>query len=338
MSVNRARRSGSRSSCQAWLRAQPRLAVRTAPLEFGVQSATPLRMGGAVVGGARWGAVAVLVLLAGGCSRGAVTASGLAAPTVGAAAPSASPSGSGSWYCLAESVVGYGVCLADPLSCETARQEAGSADPCTTQPFAWCFLRPRAASKSRLVACTPTGNDCGYARALFIERNERPPRQCRRYDAPTASGSKALAAVPSSSGYAAVMAGLDERCQAGDGKACFVAAIHAEQGEATRRDVKLCASLSERACGLGVQAGCTLLGRLYLGGEGVPRDPRKAFEIFQRECAADFARGCESLGEAYERGWGTKPNFQKALEAYRKSCRLDPDNGCDALRRTYTDD
>jgi hypothetical protein len=255
-----------------------------------------------------------------------------------AANSSAAAAASGpQWHCLAKSITGHGLCLPDAMRCEVARREAASTEPCATQSYAWCFMRPESAVRSRYTGCAPTGSDCGYARAVYIERFDRPPRRCRRYGGPTAAGAPELVGAAPPDDKMPTTTEFEERCNAGDADACFIVAARFEQGDDVKRDLKQCIKYERRACELGSQAGCVALAKYMVTGRGVPRDPEKAFAVFERECAADFARGCESLGQAYEHGWGTEQNFREALAAYRKSCRLDPELGCRALRDVSAD-
>lgn len=112
-------------------------------------------------------------------------------------------------------------------------------------------MRPESASRSRYTACTPRGSDCGYARAVYIERFDRPPRQCRSYGAPTAEGSKELAGPAPKGDAMPTIQALEKSCEGGNGEASFVLAARYDSGDGVEVNLKRRIKFERRACELG---------------------------------------------------------------------------------------
>ncbi len=180
----------------------------------------------------------------------------------------------------------------------------------------------------------PTSMDCAQARAVYRDRNVRPPRTCQVYPVRRESEpTRENVAVPTPNAPADLsIASLVSKCDGGDGNACFIAGDHLYEGEGVEMNHVRGAALEKRACELNVKDACVSVALHYVNGDGMPRAPERAFQMLLRGCDEDWPMACEALGQAFEGGWGTPKNGANALAAFRKACRLDPAHGCDALK------
>ncbi len=160
---------------------------------------------------------------------------------------------------------------------------------------------------------------------------------------------------------------LDERCAAGEAKACDDLAEPCISK--LPQDLPRALALYRRSCvELSDGRGCYGLGDLYLLGLGVTADFAKALSLFNQACDRRYAPACKNLGTLYiegivahdyqpdprgaeymrrgcedgdaeaclfygdflEQGRGVAQDAAKAKESFRRACDKGDKRGCDA--------
>jgi hypothetical protein len=155
---------------------------------------------------------------------------------------------------------------------------------------------------------------------------------------------------------------LNDDCQDGSGKACFMLGLVTDEGRVVPRNAAVAGDAFGRACDLGLQQGCGsliqfaqgggkevfrnacdsgdgascfILGTLYSSGQGVQQDGTQAFILFQRSCDLGWWRGCGRLGESYLVGQGTRADPVRAIENFDKGCNGGNAASCFQVARLY---
>jgi len=79
--------------------------------------------------------------------------------------------------------------------------------------------------------------------------------------------------------------------------------------------------LLESSCGMGSDAGCTLLGSYYLNGfKPAVFDNKRAAELYEQACAHDHAPACMNLGKLYLSGSGVPKAPEKGEALIYRQC------------------
>jgi TPR repeat protein len=147
---------------------------------------------------------------------------------------------------------------------------------------------------------------------------------------------------------------LDVECQHNSAQGCFSLGTLLSDGRLPRNPMSA-ARTFERACDIGLTAGCAslgklvksdgdnvllepckrgnpascfLLGSLYYEGQGVGRNLERSAALYQQSCTAGFTRGCGALGESYLAGEGVPRDMIKARQILESACDAGYAPGC----------
>lgn len=88
-------------------------------------------------------------------------------------------------------------------------------------------------------------------------------------------------------------------------------------------------------CEGGEGEACFLAGRAYNYGVNFDRDRPRALELHEKGCELDYAPACEDAGRHYDEGWGTRSNAAEAAKFYTKACEGGTGYACYALAMAY---
>ena len=120
---------------------------------------------------------------------------------------------------------------------------------------------------------------------------------------------------------------FERACELNDASGCHwlsLAVHHGHEGLYEANEARS-AHLMEKACNLGDQEACWILGNFYLWGtrRGVIRpDPRRAASIYEKACAAGEAASCDILGQCYEQGMGVPKNPAQGRKLRKRAKEL----------------
>ncbi len=122
-----------------------------------------------------------------------------------------------------------------------------------------------------------------------------------------------------------------EACRAGDGLACYNAAIRLRDGTDTEVDLETAVELLGRGCHLQAAAACHYLAFLHHDGEdGVTQDHELAEGLYQRACDLGRARACLDLADCEVQA---EAEVMRLLGLFQKACELESGTGCLELAR-----
>jgi len=77
----------------------------------------------------------------------------------------------------------------------------------------------------------------------------------------------------------------------------------------------------DRACALGEQSACWMLGDMYFKGDHVPVDKKKGLDLLDRSCAGGYTNACSSLaGTLATDEAGPFKNPERAFRAAKQVC------------------
>jgi len=122
---------------------------------------------------------------------------------------------------------------------------------------------------------------------------------------------------------------LQNRCNNNDATVCLGLGAVYYLGKGVRQDYKKANELYSKACDLGDNLGCLVLGSLCL----VDADYKKAIELFTKVCDSGMSRGCRNVGNMYDGYRGVGRDAKLAKEYFRKACNLGDQLGCDDYKR-----
>jgi len=112
---------------------------------------------------------------------------------------------------------------------------------------------------------------------------------------------------------------LRPACNAGQGRACALVAVHYRFGRGVPANNTTAAQFYARGCQLGNQIGCHYEAVRFYNGEGVPRNIPKALQTFGRTCDAGVSYSCYLLALSYLQGAGVEQNIDAARDFYERS-------------------
>jgi hypothetical protein len=145
-------------------------------------------------------------------------------------------------------------------------------------------------------------------------------------------------------GYGLSVAGLQNDCEHGDARGCYVLANALSAFDpnvrGSRIDLPSAVGYDIRACNLGWPDGCYGAGEAFSKGNGVNPDPKRAFALFTKSCEASISPdnamlgfACAKLGVLLLDADFTN-NYDDAITLLNKACTYQPAT-CDA-RDMYT--
>ncbi len=127
----------------------------------------------------------------------------------------------------------------------------------------------------------------------------------------------------------AALAPLRRGCALAEPRACRVLAATRMRDRDGDHEAFAAAS---RACHLGDQGGCTVLGTCYQGGVGVPADVARANALFARACdegeGESAAGGCYYLGLNLEAGRGGPADPAEVAARFARACEQGWSEAC----------
>ena len=123
---------------------------------------------------------------------------------------------------------------------------------------------------------------------------------------------------------------LQSECEQNNTESCInLGALYERGEEGVKQDYKKANELYSKACDLGDNLGCLVLGSLCL----VDADYKKAIELFTKVCDSGMSRGCRNVGNMYDGYRGVGRDAKLAKEYFRKACNLGDQLGCDDYKR-----
>ncbi|MCB9795593.1 MAG: sel1 repeat family protein [Alphaproteobacteria bacterium] len=126
----------------------------------------------------------------------------------------------------------------------------------------------------------------------------------------------------------AVVARLDQQCEAGHPQSCVLAGAARDWGHGVPVDKQAAVALYARACELGDGNGCKNLGYLYQHGAGVPVDITEALAQYEAGCALDHVSSCGMVAELHFGGQAPNSSDVVAFSRYGQVCSLGAGMGC----------
>lgn len=129
----------------------------------------------------------------------------------------------------------------------------------------------------------------------------------------------------------AVATVADLRCKTGDGNACLVAGLVAQDAKLVPAEV---ARRFKGACDHDAREGCGRLARLIRAGQVDGAGFTRPAELEAAGCMAHWAPACLDWGRTAEAGVETEgPQRQAAISAYSAACQGGITQACEALKR-----
>lgn len=126
------------------------------------------------------------------------------------------------------------------------------------------------------------------------------------------------------------------KCQAGDGGACAIIAMHYESGIGNPVDSRKSNEFFEMACDLKSAQGCMRLARQRMTGEGCSKDEPAGLAIFDRLCNGGRGEACTAAGVAHIAGRGAAADSALGLKLLKQGCALGSTEGCLLLENPLT--
>ncbi|MDX9720103.1 MAG: AgmX/PglI C-terminal domain-containing protein [Myxococcota bacterium] len=98
-----------------------------------------------------------------------------------------------------------------------------------------------------------------------------------------------------------------------------------------KKDFERFREAATKACDLGEEQGCNLLGVALLEGLGGAEDKTRALALFEAACAAEVSVACANAGSVYFRADGVSADLKKAREYLNTACEAGEFVACNDL-------
>ncbi|MEL7197915.1 MAG: tetratricopeptide repeat protein [Pseudomonadota bacterium] len=112
---------------------------------------------------------------------------------------------------------------------------------------------------------------------------------------------------------------LRPACDAGQGRACALIAVHYRLGRGVPANDTTAARFYARGCQFGNQIGCHYEAVRVYYGQGVPQNIPRALQTFERTCDAGVSYSCYLLALSYLQGASVEQNIETARRYYERS-------------------
>lgn len=123
----------------------------------------------------------------------------------------------------------------------------------------------------------------------------------------------------------------EQKCEDGDGNACFKLGRAYADGVSTRPDGLRAAAYHEKACRNGVLAGCYMSARALLRMPAGVDARSRALAMYLESCREGFGLSCNNLAWSFQAGLGTEVDYVKAAQFYSMSCTMKNRTGCSGV-------
>jgi hypothetical protein len=112
---------------------------------------------------------------------------------------------------------------------------------------------------------------------------------------------------------------LRPACDAGQGRACALIAVHYRSGRGVPANDTKTAQFYARGCQFGNQIGCHYEAVRVYYGQGVPQNIPQALQTFERTCDSGVSYSCYFLALSYLQGASVEQNTDTARRYYERS-------------------
>src|SRR5690606_34904452 len=119
-------------------------------------------------------------------------------------------------------------------------------------------------------------------------------------------------------------------CRAGTADGCF-ARGHLYVAAGSEDDLEQAFEQYNRACEMGLGAGCFNAGVMRIEGQGVERNEVMALGYLQAGCRFRDTQACNAYGAMRAQGFGGMVDLQEAGLAFETACNMGDLAGCDNM-------